>query len=52
MISNFEAAKRLFQNNNFRNRLDLFFIDHEFIPHLIQENYLSAFQDRNSLIDL
>ena len=48
MISNFDAAKKLFQNNSYRNRLDLFFIDHEFIPLLIQENYLNAFQDRNS----
>jgi len=52
MISNFEAAKMLFQDNTYRNRLDLFFIDHEFIPLLIYENYLNAFQDRNSQNDL
>jgi replication factor C subunit 1 len=36
----------------FRDKLDLFFIDHEWVPLLIQDNYLNSIQDRNSLKDV
>lgn len=54
MINNFDAANRLLnlQANNFKECLDLFFIDHEFVPLLIQENYLNTFGDRNNFEDL
>lgn len=54
MINNYDAASRLldcgnptFQKNypTFRSKLDLFFIDHEFVPLLVQESYLNAFND-------
>ena len=44
MITNYEAAKRILSlgdnqiqrdYKDFRNKVDLFFIDHEFIPLLI-----------------
>jgi hypothetical protein len=51
MLNNFDVAS-VFLNMgdkkvearypNFRNRLDLFFIDHEMVPLLILENYLNA----------
>lgn len=49
MISNFDAAQRLLDHGKkslninyplFRQKIDLFFIDYEFIPLIIQENYL------------
>jgi hypothetical protein len=36
----------------FRQKLDLFFIDHEFVPLLIQEGYLGSFKERKSDRDL
>lgn len=51
MINNFDAAARLLNlgdskvghdYKNFRQKLDLFFIDHDFVPMLVQENYLNA----------
>ena len=55
MINNFEAALRLLNCGekplddkypSFRQKLDLFFVDYEFVPLLVQESYLNAFQDR------
>jgi hypothetical protein len=52
MINNFEAANKLLNHGEnslnkkyptFRQKLDLFFIDHEFIPLLVQESYLNSF---------
>ena len=52
-------AMKAYQSNNqdlrkasYRERLNLFFIDHEFVPLIVQENYLSSMGDRNSLADL
>ena len=59
MINNFEAAHRLLnmgQNNllkkRFRDKLDLFFVDHEWVPLLVQESYLTSMEKRNSLQDI
>lgn len=52
MINNFDAANKLLNhgqnslNKNyptFRQKMDLFFIDYEFIPLLVQESYLNSF---------
>jgi len=47
MLSNFDAAGKLMnrmenKKMDLREKLDLFFIDYELIPLLIQENYLNA----------
>ena len=48
MINNYEAAYRLLNhgqtplNNSFRDKLDLFFVDYEWVPLLVQQNYLSS----------
>jgi hypothetical protein len=61
MINNFDAAHKLLNCGEisldtkypfFRQKLDLFFIDHEFVPLLIQEGYLGSFKDRKSNRDL
>ena len=61
MINNFDAAHRLLNCGEkpldknyptFRQKLDLFFIDYEFIPLLIQEAYLNSFQNRKEMEDL
>lgn len=58
MINNFEAAHRLLNagggNLNsrypkFRDKLDLFFVDHEWIPLLVMDSYLGSMEKRNSL---
>ena len=56
MINNFDAAYRLLNMGNqkmnyplFRDKLDLFFIDHEFVPLLVQDNYLNMFQDQDDI---
>ena len=51
MINNFQAANKLLQRNeyktkSYRDKMDMFFIDYDFVPLLIQENYLSSI-DRN-----
>lgn len=52
MIGNYDAAWRLLNCGekpldekypSFRQKLDLFFIDYELIPLLVQESYLGAF---------
>ena len=49
MISNFDAAHRLLDHGKnsldikypyFRQKMDLYFLDYELIPLLVQENYL------------
>jgi len=61
MISNFDAAHRLLDHGKrnlnlsypeFRQKLDLFFIDYELVPLLVQENYLNSMGDRCSLYDV
>lgn len=51
MINNFEAAYRLLNHGStpldrryrrFRDKLDLFFIDFEWVPLLIQDSYLNV----------
>lgn len=61
MINNFEAAYRLLnagrKNLNdkyptFKDKLDLFFIDYDWVPLLIQEGYLGSMEKRNSDEDI
>jgi replication factor C subunit 1 len=61
MINNFEAAYRLLnagRNNlndkypTFKDKLDLFFIDYDWVPLLIQEGYLGSMEKRNSDEDI
>ena len=51
MLKNFDAAKELLNskshNKSYRELLDLYFIDYDLIPLLIQENYLSTFPSQN-----
>lgn len=51
MLNNFDAASKLLNLHDYkvtskyktyRSKLDMFFIDHEFVPLLVQENYLNA----------
>jgi replication factor C subunit 1 len=47
MINNFDAARKLmiaeeYSSMTYRDKVDLFFIDYDFIPLLVQENYLYA----------
>jgi hypothetical protein len=57
MINNFEAARKMLNWGDpnekfeevyplFRQRLDLFFIDYELIPLLVQESYLNTMGNR------
>ena len=61
MINGFDAAYRMLNCGEkplddkyplFRQKLDLFFIDYEWIPLLIQDSYLNSFQNRNGMEDL
>ena len=62
MMNNFDAAHKLLNIGQplvsemyptYRHKQDLFFIDHDFVPMLVQESYLTAFgTDRDSLEDL
>ena len=61
MINNFDAAFRLLNTGKqefhqkyplYRNKLDLFFIDHEFVPLLVQECYLGSMQHNDTLDDI
>ena len=61
MINNFDAAHRLLDHGKkslninyptFRQKIDLFFIDYDMIPLLIQENYLTAMGERRSPEDI
>ena len=57
MVNNFEAAYRLLNHGRtnlnlkyptFRDKLDLFFIDYDWVPLLIHDSYLCAMGGRNS----
>lgn len=61
MINNFDAAHRMLDHGktnlnirypSFRQKMDLFFIDYDLIPLLVQESYLSSMSDRKSLEDI
>jgi len=59
MINNFQAANKLMNSDDYgemsyRDRMDMFFIDYDFVPLLVQENYLSAMEKnfRGSLKDV
>jgi replication factor C subunit 1 len=61
MINNYDAAKKLLNHGEksldlhyktFRDKLDLFFIDYDLIPLLVQESYLSSMQDSKSMEDI
>lgn len=61
MINNFEAAYRLLNNGavpleskypRFQQKLDLFFIDHDWVPLLVQESYLNSMGQRQELEDI
>lgn len=63
MINNFEAARKMLNWGDpnerfeelypqFRSRLDLFFIDYELIPLLVQESYLNTMGNRCELEDI
>lgn len=61
MINNFDAAHRLLNHGGknlneryprFRDKLDLFFIDHEWVPLLVQDNYLNSMERRDSIADI
>lgn len=61
MINNFDAAHRLLDHGKnslnekyplFRQKVDLFFIDYDLIPLLIQESYLNSMGDRKTLDDI
>lgn len=47
MINNFQAANKLmnfeeYKEMSYREKVDMFFIDYDFVPLLVQENYLGA----------
>ena len=55
MINNFDAAHRLLNAGegnlngkypSFRDKLDLFFVDYDWVPLLVQEGYLNSMQNR------
>ena len=58
MINNFEAGHRLLNHGmvsldarhpTFQNKLDLFFVDNEWVPLLVQESYLTAMKDSRDI---
>jgi replication factor C subunit 1 len=61
MINNFDAAHKLLNHGvesldvkypAFRDKVDLFFVDYEWVPLLIQESYLTSFEKRDSKTDI
>lgn len=61
MITNFDAAHRLLNHGQknlnllyptFAKKMDLFFIDYDLIPLLVQENYLTGLGERKTLADV
>jgi replication factor C subunit 1 len=49
-LNNFDAAGKLLRFSDIRNlsykeRMDLFFIDYEMIPLVVNENYLDAMKE-------
>ncbi|CAG9332418.1 unnamed protein product [Blepharisma stoltei] len=56
MVGNFDAAAKLLNNHETRamshkQKIDLFFVDFDLIPLLIQENYLSAIPQNSQTIE-
>jgi replication factor C subunit 1 len=61
MINNFEAAYRMLNTGQvpmdirypkFQQKLDLFFIDFDWVPLLVQESYLNSMDKRDSMEDI
>ena len=58
MINNFDAAHKLLNFGvqdefvNFRDKVDLVFVDYEWIPLLIQESYLTSMEKRDTKQDI
>ena len=51
MINHFDGVTRLltrasFSKFNFRDKLNMFFLDYDLVPLLVHENYLSCFKDK------
>jgi len=59
MINNFDAGYKLLNDKvltekypTFRQKMDLFFIDYDFVPLIVQDSYLNAMGDRNDIRSL
>jgi len=61
MINNYEAAYRMLNHGQvsldtrhptFRDKLDLFFVDYDWVPLLVQESYLNSMQKRSTTADI
>lgn len=57
MLSNFDAAARLLNRSisdklTLKDKIELFFMDYDLIPLLIQENYLSVMNKNYNSNDL
>lgn len=51
MINHFDGVTKLltraaFSKMNFRDKLNMFFLDYDLVPLLVHENYLSCFKDK------
>lgn len=52
MINHFDGVNKLltkaaFSKMNFREKLNMFFLDYDLVPMLVQENYLSCFKEKS-----
>lgn len=52
MLNHFDAVTKLltrvsYAKFNFREKLNMFFLDYDLVPLLMHENYLSGFKDKN-----
>ena len=61
MIGNYDAAQRLLNSGEgnlnekyptFREKLDLFFIDYDWVPMLVQDGYLQSMKNRGEARDM
>merc|ERR1719221_2422269 len=57
MLSTFDACKKLLNTSegarmSFRDRLDLFFVDHSIMGLLVQENYLGSVSKKPADVQL
>ena len=61
MLNNWDAAYKLLNHGadslqkkfpSFREKLDLFFVDYDWVPLLIQDSYLNALDKRSTIEDL
>lgn len=61
MLNNWDVAYKLLNHGvesldtkypSFRQKLDLFFVDYEWVPLLIQESYLTALDKKSTSEDL